>query len=78
MYVNSRNSFVIIIRHLLKEIDTYDDKNEDANEGGRRIKNYRKTSMNKSIYIFEQFLHKLQSSFKKNDRLAVSDAKMEF
>lgn len=39
---------------------------------------YRKTAMYKSIQIFEEFLRKLESSFKAGAKLEVSDAKMEF
>lgn len=39
---------------------------------------YKKTSLNKDSFIFQEFVRKLESGFKASVRLEVSDAKMEF
>lgn len=49
----------------------------DAPEDKLRIKDYKKTSMYKGILAFEEFLRKLEDSFK-GSLIKSSDLKMEF
>lgn len=67
------------ITALLEEINAFDDKirSEDAEEDKNRIKDYKKTGMFKGVVVFEEFLRKLESSFK-GKAIEVSDSKMEF
>ncbi|XP_058125744.1 DNA primase small subunit [Anopheles ziemanni] len=66
------------ITDLLKEVNTFDEKNTVEGEETRsRIKDYKKTSMFKGTVIFEEFLRKLEQTFK-GKAAALSDKKMEF
>lgn len=68
------------IKLLLDEINAFDEKmNEDADETEERskIKDSRKTSMRNSIFVFDEFLHKLEKSLK-SQAITVSDKRMEF
>lgn len=68
------------IKLLLDEINDFDEKmNEDADETEERskIKDSRKTSMRNSIFVFDEFLHKLEKSLK-SQAITVSDKRMEF
>lgn len=66
---------------LLKEIDTFDQKNTDATETpedkASRVKDFKKTSMFKATVIFEEFIRKLEQSTKAQ-AITVSDKRMEF
>lgn len=67
---------------MLQEIDAFDEKsNKQAEEDGAdekaRIKDYKKTGIFKGVLVFEEFLRKLEISYKGKAK-AVSDAKMEF
>lgn len=61
---------ILFISQLLEEINAFDVKNtqnEDlANEMTQksRIKDYKKTSAYKGIFVFEEFLRKLETSLK--------------
>lgn len=39
------------------------------------LQGYRKTGLNKGIFVFHEFLHKLDLSFKKADKLSVMDSR---
>lgn len=68
------------IVQLLHEINAFDDKlnkTQDVPEEKARIKDYKKTSMFKGVIVFEEFLRKLESSFKAK-AVEISDRKMEF
>ncbi|ETN63546.1 DNA primase [Anopheles darlingi] len=66
------------ITDLLKEVNAFDEKNTVEGEETRsRIKDYKKTSMFKGTVIFEEFLRKLEQTFK-GKPAPVSDIKMEF
>lgn len=64
---------------IVDEINEYDKKNaaqaEDPDDMFR-IKDYKKTSMFKGVVVFEEFLRKLETSFK-GSALKTSDQKME-
>uniref|UniRef100_A0A182JS95 DNA primase n=1 Tax=Anopheles christyi TaxID=43041 RepID=A0A182JS95_9DIPT len=63
---------------LLKEVNAFDEKNTVEGEENRsKIKDYKKTSMFKGTVIFEEFLRKLEQTFK-GKAAALSDIKMEF
>lgn len=68
------------IKLIIDEINAFDKKNaaqEDAPEEKLRIKDYKKTSMFKGIVVFEEFLRKLENSFK-GSHIKNSDLKLEF
>ncbi|EDS31751.1 DNA primase small subunit [Culex quinquefasciatus] len=66
------------ITGLLNEINAFDEKlSADGETERSRIKDYKKTSMFKGTVIFEEFLRKLEQTFKGKAILA-SDRKMEF
>ncbi|XP_055538595.1 DNA primase small subunit [Wyeomyia smithii] len=65
------------INELLNEVNAYDEDMADEQGERSRIKDYKKTSMFKSTVIFEEFLRKLEQSFK-GKAILVSDKKMEF
>lgn len=50
---------------------------QDAPDEKLKIKDYKKTSMFKGIVVFEEFLRKLENSFK-GSLIKNSDLKMEF
>uniref|UniRef100_A0A182LXE7 DNA primase n=1 Tax=Anopheles culicifacies TaxID=139723 RepID=A0A182LXE7_9DIPT len=63
---------------LLKEVNAFDEKNTVEGEENRsKIKDYKKTSMFKGTVIFEEFLRKLEQTFK-GKAAVLSDMKMEF
>lgn len=65
---------------LLSEINAFDEKENETTEqpaDRSRIKDVKKTSMNKGIFVFEEFLRKLEQSIKVK-AIEVSDLKMEF
>lgn len=65
---------------VIKEIDAYDDKNK-AVEGdvgsAKKIKDYKKTSLNKSLHVFQEFLRKLEHAKTDQDNTAAFDIAME-
>ncbi|XP_046397246.1 DNA primase small subunit [Ischnura elegans] len=68
------------ITQLLKEIDAFDARSMEISSGGEgqlKVRDARKTSMHKSLVIFEEFLKGLENE-RKEDRLVVNDMKMEF
>ncbi|XP_053688027.1 DNA primase small subunit [Sabethes cyaneus] len=66
------------ITALLNEVNAFDENiRADGQEERSRIKDYKKTSMFKGTVIFEEFLRKLEQSFK-GKAIMVSDKKMEF
>lgn len=69
------------INVLIDEINEYDKKQKeiinDANLNSNRLKDYKKTSLLKSVNIFEEFLRNLESTWK-GSRIKQSDIKMEF
>ncbi|XP_050096448.1 DNA primase small subunit [Anopheles aquasalis] len=66
------------ITDLLKEVNAFDEKNTVEGEETRsRIKDYKKTSMFKGTVIFEEFLRKLEQTFKGKPAPA-NELKMEF
>lgn len=65
---------------IIDEINAFDVKNaaqQDAPDERLKIKDYKKTSMFKGIVVFEEFLRKLENSFK-GSLIKNSDLKMEF
>ncbi|XP_030372291.1 DNA primase small subunit [Scaptodrosophila lebanonensis] len=57
------------ISQLLQEINAFDDKTKsymEMPEDKSRIKDHKKTSMFKGVLVFEEFLRKLERSFKEN------------
>lgn len=68
------------IKFLLEEVNAFDEKlNEGADDTRERskIKDHKKTSMRTGLFIFEEFLHKLEKSLK-SQAIVVSDKRMEF
>ncbi|XP_017760543.1 PREDICTED: DNA primase small subunit [Eufriesea mexicana] len=69
------------ITTLIEEINKFDLKDKTEQEtydlNAKRIKDYKKTSINKSLHIFNEFLCKLENE-RKEQRLKESDEKMEF
>lgn len=71
------------INLLLKEIDAFDQKTNEAleatedKEKASRVKDFKKTSLFRSTVIFEEFLRKLEQSTK-SQAIGVSDKRMEF
>lgn len=70
--------FIIIRSAVLDEVNVFDEKNvdTDAPQEKSRIKDHRKTKMLKGILVFEEFLHKLEGTFKcdsptKNERISL-------
>ncbi|KAK0080689.1 hypothetical protein PV325_013506 [Microctonus aethiopoides] len=65
---------------VIKEIDAYDDKNK-AVEGdigsAKKIKDYKKTSLNKSLHVFQEFLRKLEHAKSDQDNTTAFDIAME-
>lgn len=53
---------------LIDEINEYEKKQKlimsDANLSGNRLKDYKKTSLLKSVNIFEEFLRNLENTWK--------------
>lgn len=51
---------------IIDEVSVYDAKNKDvaAQDAKHRMKDYKKTSMWKGIVVFEEFLHKLEETWK--------------
>ncbi|XP_071451336.1 DNA primase small subunit isoform X2 [Hetaerina americana] len=68
------------ITQLLREIDEFDARSMEISssaDGQLKVRDARKTSMHKSLVIFEEFLRGLENE-RKEDRLAANDMKMEF
>lgn len=70
------------IKSLLDEINVFDIKLNEATEADdtrekSRIKDNKKTSMQKGLHIFEDFLRHLEKSLK-SQAIVVSDKRMEF
>uniref|UniRef100_A0A1B6BYA8 DNA primase n=1 Tax=Clastoptera arizonana TaxID=38151 RepID=A0A1B6BYA8_9HEMI len=70
------------ISELLEEVMQFDKKlNESMEDNGDvkkvKVKDYKKTSMKKGVFIFEEFVTKLESTWK-GKRIQLSDLKMEF
>jgi len=61
------------VLQLVNEIDSFTKENEDM----KNVKAYKKTSMKGPMFIFEEFLSNLSSSWK-GKLMEQSDAKMEF
>lgn len=58
------------INKVIEEINAYDDldKTVEGDAGNaKRIKDYKKTSLNKSLHIFNEFLRKLEHSRNSKD-----------
>ena len=51
---------------IIDEVSAYDAKTKDmaAQDDKHRMKDYKKTSMWKGIVVFEEFLHKLEETWK--------------
>lgn len=69
------------IKTLIEEINEYDLKDKTEQEtydlNTKRIKDYKKTSLNKSLHIFQEFLRNMEVE-RKEQRLKENDEKMEF
>lgn len=61
------------ISTIIEELNTTESKDEDS----KKIKDYKKTSLNTSMVIFEKFLKSLESTWK-GKKIEESDKKMEF
>ncbi|XP_043599889.1 DNA primase small subunit [Bombus pyrosoma] len=66
---------------LIEEINEFDVKDKTEQEtydlNAKKIKDYKKTSINKSLHIFQEFLWNLENE-RKVQRLQQNDVKMEF
>ncbi|XP_023341373.1 DNA primase small subunit [Eurytemora carolleeae] len=62
------------ISTLLDEIDEF---SKDASEAGKKMKDYKKTSLKESINIFEEFLSTMSKNWK-GELIAQSDEAMDF
>lgn len=69
------------IMMLIQEINEFDEKEKADQEAyalnTKRIKDYKKTSLNKSLHLFQEFLWALDAS-RKGQKIQESDEKMEF
>ena len=69
------------IESLVEEINEFDKKNKAENEAyeptAKRIKDYKKTSLSKSLHVFHEFLWNMEGE-RKGQRIKESDEKMEF
>ncbi|XP_067004538.2 DNA primase small subunit [Anabrus simplex] len=67
------------VSQLIEEINQYDAKaKENTNEEDKkRVKDYKKTGMFRGVVVFEEFVRKLEESWK-GRRLEESDRKMDF
>ncbi|CAL7945530.1 unnamed protein product [Xylocopa violacea] len=69
------------IRTLIEEINEFDLKDKTEREmydlNAKKIKDYKKTSLNKSLRLFQEFIWNLANE-RKERRLKESDEKMEF
>ncbi|XP_054258588.1 DNA primase small subunit-like [Macrosteles quadrilineatus] len=68
------------ISELIEELSRFDEKqteNKTDDEISKRVKGYKKTSLNTSVHIFEEFLRKLEATWK-GKKIEISDQKMEF
>ncbi|XP_012258852.2 DNA primase small subunit [Athalia rosae] len=67
------------INLLIEEINVYDSKENTILKGQitQKIKDYKKTSLNKSIHIFREFLRNLEYTYK-GQKIVNSDILMEF
>ncbi|XP_024945620.1 DNA primase small subunit [Cephus cinctus] len=67
------------IHELIEEINTFDAKEKAVQEDSntKKIKDYKKTSLNKTLHIFQEFLRGLEDS-RKGQKILQSDKKMEF
>ncbi|XP_076624312.1 DNA primase small subunit [Colletes latitarsis] len=69
------------ITTLIEEINEYDLKDKAEQKtydlNAKRIKDYKKTSLNKSLRLFQEFLWNLEND-RKGQKIIESDAKMEF
>lgn len=69
------------ISTLMEEINEFDLKEKATQEAyeltAKRIKDYKKTSLNKSLHVFHEFLWNLEAA-RKGQKIKESDQKMEF
>ncbi|RZF41962.1 hypothetical protein LSTR_LSTR012339 [Laodelphax striatellus] len=67
------------ISSLINEIQEYDEKQDSVlnSEARQKMKDYKKTSMNKNITVFSEFLRKLEDTWR-GKMIEISDEKMEF
>ena len=58
--------FVKFCSKIIDEVSEYDAKNKDmpTQDAKHRMKDYKKTSIWKGIVVFEEFLHKLEETWK--------------
>lgn len=66
--VNKFNPLTVpTINLLIEEINAFDAKEDsiqESNNSKRKIKDYKKTGLNKSVYVFQEFLRNLEDSSK--------------
>ncbi|XP_076160106.1 DNA primase small subunit [Ptiloglossa arizonensis] len=69
------------ITTLIEEVNEYELKDKAEQQAydlnAKKIKDYKKTSLNKSLRLFQEFLWKLETE-RKGQKIQESDAKMEF
>ncbi|XP_046586302.1 DNA primase small subunit isoform X2 [Neodiprion lecontei] len=67
------------INLLIEEINAFDAKEDSIQESNtrRKIKDYKKTSLNKSVHVFQEFLRNLEDA-SKGQKILQSDMLMEF
>lgn len=72
-------TIVPTISQLIEEVSEFDAKAKEmsAEDTKHRMKDYKKTSMLKGIVVFDEFLSKLEQTWK-GKRLEASDMKMQF
>ena len=67
---------------LIDEINAFDAKDKAVQEEhsltAKRIKDYKKTSLNKSLHLFQEFLRGLEDTRKATRKLNPADATLEF
>ncbi|KAK3915616.1 DNA primase small subunit [Frankliniella fusca] len=71
------------INQLIHEIGQFDEEQTQGDKSqvssARRVKDYKKTSLNKGVVIFEEFVRKLEDTWKgKQIKIEASDASLNF
>lgn len=61
------NILLCLHSELIEELSRFDEKqseNKNDEDISKRVKGYKKTSLNTSVHIFEEFLRKLEATWK--------------
>ena len=54
----------LIFSQLIDEVRQFDAKADEDQKSLKRVKDYKKTSLNKGVVIFEEFVRKLEDTWK--------------